>query len=206
MRGYIVRTAIVTLMAMAISASARAAAWEIDSAHSSAQFAVKHMMVSNVRGEFSKVTGTVDYDGKDITKMSVQASIDVNTIDTREPNRDQHLKSEDFFDVAKYPTITFKSKRAESAGSGKFRLIGDLTMHGVTREVVLDVEGPSAEVKDKRGNLRMGASATTKVNRKDFGLKWNALLETGGAVVGDEVTITIDLEMVQKLPPAGAEK
>ncbi|XXF76721.1 YceI family protein [Myxococcaceae bacterium GXIMD 01537] len=180
-----------------------AASYEIDSSHSSAQFSVKHLMVSNVRGEFGKVTGAVNFDEKDPTKSTVEATIDASTINTREPKRDEHLKSPDFFDVAKYPSITFKSKSVKKAGAGKLKVAGDLTMHGVTKEVVLDVEGPSKEIKDPWGNSKAGATATTKLNRKDFGLGWNKALETGGVVVGDEVAVTIDLELTKK-PDAAA--
>lgn len=181
---------------------ADAAAWDIDSGHSSAQFSVRHLMVSNVRGEFGKVSGTVDYDAKDPGKAKVEATIDAGTISTRDEKRDGHLKSPDFFDVAKFPTITFKSKRVQSAGAGKVKLVGDLTIHGVTKEVTLDVEGPSAEMKDPWGNVKAGATATTKINRKDFGLTWNKSLDGGGVVVGDEVTITIDVELLKKADKA----
>jgi polyisoprenoid-binding protein YceI len=177
---------------------AQAAPWEIDPSHSSAQFSVRHLMVSNVRGEFGKVSGTIDYNDKDPSKSRVEATIDVSSISTREPKRDEHLKSPDFFDVAKFPTITFKSKRVAAAGAGRLKVTGDLSIHGVTREVVLEVEGPAAETKDPWGNLRTGAQATTKINRKDFGLAWNKLLESGGVAVGEEVSITIDVEMTRK--------
>jgi polyisoprenoid-binding protein YceI len=184
-----------------------ATTWEIDPAHSAAQFSVRHLMVSNVRGEFGKVTGTVEYDPKEPARATITATIDATTINTREPKRDEHLRSPDFFDVAKYPTITFKSKRLEMASPGKLRIIGDLTIRGVTKEVVLDVEGPTPEIKDPWGNTKIGATATTKINRKDFGLKWNKALETGGVVVGDDVTITIDVELTKKgEPKAGAKK
>lgn len=189
---------------LAVPSFAFAATYEIDSAHSGAHFTVRHLMVSNVRGEFGKVTGTVNIDEKDITKSSVEASIDVSTINTREPKRDEHLKSADFFDVEKYPTITFKSKKVAKAGAGKLKVTGDLTMHGVTKEVVLDVEGPAKEAKDPWGNIRSGATATTKLNRKDFGLGWNQALETGGVMVGEEVAVTIDLELTKK-PDAAAK-
>ncbi len=177
---------------------AESATWRIDPAHSSAQFSVRHMMVSNVRGSFGGVTGTVEMDPKDLAKTRVEAEINVNNIDTREPKRDADLKSPNFFDVEKYPKMTFRSKRVDASG-GKVKLIGDLTIHGVTKEVTFDVEGPSPEMKTPMGT-RTGASATTKLNRKDFGLGWNRLLEGGGAVVGDEVTITLDVELVQPPP------
>ena len=176
-----------------ISVAATGADYTIDSTHSAASFGVRHMMVSTVRGQFSKVTGKMSYDPKNLGTSKVEATIDASTIDTREPKRDAHLKSPDFFDVAKYPTLTFRSTKWMREG-GKLKIAGDLTMHGVTKAVVLDVEGPAAEVKGMSGGMAIGASATTKVSRKDFGLAWNKLLEAGGAVVGDEVTITLDIE------------
>jgi len=175
--------------------------WEIDSAHSAAQFAVRHMMVSTVRGEFGKLSGSAVYDPQNPSAASIEVTIDATTINTREQRRDEHLRSADFFDVAKYPTITFKSKQVKPLGNGKMEVHGDLTMHGVTREVVLDVSGLSPEIKDQRGNARIGASATTRLNRRDFGLNWNRAIETGGVVVADEVDITLDLELVKKTTP-----
>jgi len=186
------------LASIAATGLARASSWEIDGSHSSAQFSIKHLMVSNVRGEFSKVAGTLNLDDKDITKSSVDVSIDVNTINTREAKRDAHLKSPDFFDAAKFPALTFKSKKVEKAGADKLKVTGDLTIHGVTKEVVLNVEGPTAEIKDPFGNAKRGATATTKINRKDFGLNWNKALEAGGVLVGEEVNITIDVELLKK--------
>ena len=171
--------------------------YEIDTAHSAAQFSVRHMMISNVKGEFNKVTGTIVYDAKNLAASKIDAVVDATTISTREPKRDAHLKSPDFFDVAKYPTLEFHSKSV-AASNGKILVKGDLAMHGVTREVVLTVEPLSAEIKDPYGMLRAGTTASTKVNRKDWGLNWNAALETGGVVVGDEVTITLDIEMTRK--------
>src|SRR5262249_51236401 len=149
-------------------------------------------------GEFGTTQGAVDFDGKDPTRAKVEASIDVNSINTREPKRDEHLKSADFFDAAKYPKMTFVSKKIERAGDGRYKMTGDLTLHGVTKEVVLDVDGPTQVIKDPRGNEKIGASASAKINRKDFGLAYNAVLETGGVMVGDEVAITIDVELVKK--------
>lgn len=169
--------------------------WNIDPAHSNAQFSIRHMMISNVKGEFTKISGKASFDPGKPETLFAQASIDVSTINTREPDRDNHLKSPDFFDVAKHPTITFKSKRA-SNGEGGLKLAGDLTIHGVTREVTLDVEGPTPPTKDPWGNTRIGASATTKINRKDFDLVWNQALETGGVLVGEEIKITLDVELV----------
>jgi polyisoprenoid-binding protein YceI len=172
---------------LSLSASAATSTWQIDPAHSAAQFSVRHLAISTVRGAFSKVTGTVIYDDKDVSKSSVDVTIDVSTVDTREPNRDKDLRSDHFFDAEHYPTMTFKSK-----------VTGDLTIRGVTKEVVLDVDGPTAPVKDPWGNQRAAVSATTKVNRQDFGVKWNATMDNGGVVVGDDVSINIDAEMVQK--------
>jgi len=191
------RHALPVLVAAVLAGPAFAqATYDIDSSHSSVQFSVRHLMISNVRGEFSKVTGTVFYDPAKPEAARIEASIDANTINTREPKRDDHLRGPDFFDTAKYPSITFKSKSTTVAGN-IWKVKGDLTMHGVTREVVLDVEQP-AEQKDARGNLRLGATATTRINRKDWGLTWNRVLETGGVTVGDEVSITIDIEAVRR--------
>jgi polyisoprenoid-binding protein YceI len=171
--------------------------WNIDPAHSHAQFKVKHMMISNVKGEFTALTGTLKYDSENIANSLVEASIDASTINTREPQRDTHLKSADFFDVAKYPKLTFKSTRVAKKGEGEVEVAGDLTIHGVTRNVVFEVEDLTAPTKDPWGGTRIGLSATTKINRKEFGLGWNAALETGGIMVGEEVTITLDVEFVK---------
>ena len=174
-----------------------AATYEIDSSHSAAHFSVRHLMISNVKGEFSKVTGTVVYDPNNVNATRIDATIDATTINTRDEQRDAHLRSADFFDTEKYPTLTFKSTQV-SKSKNKLRVTGDLTIHGVTREVILDVDGPTAEVKDPWGNTRVGATASTKINRKDWGLTWNSALETGGVLVGEEVTITLDIEAVKK--------
>jgi len=185
--------------ALAFPAAAATTTWQIDPAHTAASFAVKHLMISTVRGEFKGITGTVNWDDQDISKSTVDVTIDAKTVDTSEPNRDKDLKSDHFFEVEKYPTITFKSKKVEQVSAGKLKVTGDLTIHGVTKEVVLDVEGPSASVKDPWGNTRAAISATTKVNRQDYGVKWNANIDGGGVVVGDDVNITIDLEMIKKV-------
>lgn len=185
---------------------ASAATWQIDPSHSQASFAVKHMMISTVRGDFSQVTGTVEYDGKDVSTIKVDVSIDVSTVDTRDAKRDAHLKGPDFFDVANNPKMTFKSKKAIPGGAGKFQLVGDLMIRGVSKEVVLDVEGPTPEIKDPWGNIKTGASATARINRQDFGVKWNMPLGTGGLVVSNEVAITIDLEVGRKAEGAPAAK
>ena len=184
-------------LAMATSAAAQLATWQIDPNHSSAQFTVKHMVISTVRGTFNKLSGSIQYDPADPSKTSVEATIDAASVDTRVEARDRDLRSPNFFDVEKFPTLSFKSKRAEPAGPGKMKLVGDLTIHGVTKEVVLDVDGPTAPIKGPRGSLRMGAAASAKINRKDFGLLWNQMVE-GGAVVSDDVNITLDLELVKR--------
>ena len=176
----------------------QAVTYVIDPSHSTAGFKVRHLMVSNVRGEFSGVAGTVVFDAEDPANSKVEAAIDATTIQTREPQRDQHLKSADFFDVEKFPKITFTSKKVAPVGEGEWRVVGDLTIHGVTKEVVLDVEGPTPEVKDPWGNMKVGATATTKVNRKDFGLVWNVALEAGGVLVGDEVAIQLEIELTRQ--------
>jgi polyisoprenoid-binding protein YceI len=170
---------------------AKADSWKIDPNHSTAQFAIRHLAVSTVRGAFTKVSGTGQYDPADPTKTSIDATIDAASVDTRVEMRDKDLRSPNFFDVEKYPTITFKSKHTESAGEGKLKMTGDLTMHGVTKEVVLDVDGPTAAIKESTGNERIGASATTKVNRRDYGING------GSSVAADDVTITIDVELTK---------
>jgi len=186
------------IIALALPAFAFASTWTIDPDHSNIGFKVRHLMVSNVKGSFDKHTGTVEINDKDITKSKVEVSIDTNSINTNVQKRDDHLRSADFFDVAKFPTMTFVSKKIAQAGKDKLKVTGDLTLHGVTKEVVLDVEGPSKESKDPWGSLRKGATATTKINRKDFGLVWNKALETGGVAVGNEITITLEIEMIKK--------
>jgi polyisoprenoid-binding protein YceI len=180
------------------------AEYSIDPNHSSAQFTVRHLMVSNVKGAFSKVTGTINYDPNSLAASNVDATIDVSTVDTRQPQRDADLRSPNFFDVAKYPTMTFKSTQFYREGE-QIKVKGDLTMHGVTKQVVLDVDGPSPEVKDPWGNQRVGASISTKINRHDWGLNYSKTMETGGVVVGDEITISIDLEAVKKKAEAAAK-
>ncbi len=173
------------------------ATWNIDATHSTAEFKVKHMMISNVKGSFPKVSGVLTLDESDLKKSSVEASIDVASVETRDAGRDGHLKSADFFDVEKFPTMTFKSTRVVATGAGEGTVEGDLTIRDVTRKVVFAVEGPTAPTKDPWGNMRAAVSATSKISRKEFGLVWNTLLETGGALVGDEVTITLDVEFVK---------
>jgi polyisoprenoid-binding protein YceI len=169
----------------------------IDPSHSSAGFAVRHMMVSNVKGSLGQVQGSVTWDGKSVATVKADATIDTTAITTYNPKRDEHLKSPDFFDVAKFPTITFKSKRAEAGANGGFKLVGDLTLRGVTKEVVLDVDGPSKPIV-AQGKTRVGATATTKLNRQDYGVSWNRNIDGGGVIVGDEITITLELEFIQQ--------
>jgi polyisoprenoid-binding protein YceI len=171
--------------------------WNIDPTHSVAEFKVKHMMISNIKGSFPKVSGALTLDESDPTASSVEASIDVASLETRDSTRDGHLKSADFFDVEKFPAMTFKSTKVTAARAGEGTVEGDLTIRDVTRKVVFAVEGPTAPTKDPWGNLRVAVSATTKISRKEFGLVWNTLLETGGALIGDEVTITLDVEFVK---------
>jgi polyisoprenoid-binding protein YceI len=184
-------------MSTAAIPEAAVSTWKIDPVHSHAQFKVKHMMISNVKGEFTAVNGSLELNEADVTKSRVQASIDATTINTRDPQRDGHLKSADFFDVEKFPTLTFSSTKIAKKGDEWLEASGDLTIHGVTRSVTFEVEGPTAQMKDPWGNTRIGLSATAKINRKDFGLVWNSALETGGVLVGDEVTITIDAQFVK---------
>jgi polyisoprenoid-binding protein YceI len=190
--------ALSTAVALSLPAFAFASTWNIDPDHSNIGFKVRHLMVSNVKGNFEKAAGTVEINDKDITKSRVEVSVDTNSVNTNVQKRDAHLRGPDFFDTAKYPTMTFVSKKVAKAGKDKLKVTGDLTLHGVTKQVVLDVEGPSKESKDPWGNIRKGASATTKINRKDFGLVYNAALETGGVAVGEEVIITLEIEMIRK--------
>jgi polyisoprenoid-binding protein YceI len=171
--------------------------WNIDPAHSVAEFKVKHMMISNVKGQFTAVAGTLTYDESDVTNSKIEASIDAASINTREEQRDAHLKSADFFDVEKFPKLTFKSTKVTRSASGDLQVQGELTIHGVTRNVTFEVEGPTAPGKDPWGNTRLGLAATTKINRKDYGLTWNAALETGGILVGEDVTITLDVQFLK---------
>jgi polyisoprenoid-binding protein YceI len=187
---------------VAAASSVQAQTWTIDTSHSGAHFAVRHMMVSTVRGDLGKITGTVNFDPARPAAGSIEATIDVTGIDTREPGRDKHLKSADFFDVEKFPTITFKSKRAEGINGNKFLLVGDLTIRGVTKEVVLQVEALRPQIKDQRGNARTGTAAMTKLNRQDFGITWSRTLDGGGLVVSDEVSVTIDVELIAAAPAA----
>jgi polyisoprenoid-binding protein YceI len=171
--------------------------WKLDPAHSVAEFKVKHMMISNVKGQFSGISGELFFDEADVTNSRVEVSVAADSINTRDAQRDAHLKSADFLHVEKFPTLEFKSTRITRSGDGELALAGELTIHGVTRKVVFSVEGPAPAAKDPWGNTRLGLSATTRINRKDFGLTWNTALETGGILVGDDVTITLDVQFVK---------
>jgi len=182
---------------LALPTLASASTWNIDPDHSQVGFKVKHMMVSNVKGNFEKYTGVVEINDKDITKSKVTVNIETPSLTTGVQKRDEHLKSADFFAVTTYPTMTFVSKKVSKAGKGGLKVTGDLTLHGITKEVVLNVEPISKESKDPWGNTRRGTAATTKIDRKDFGLTWNKGLETGGVLVGDEITISLEIEMIR---------
>ena len=175
-----------------------ASAWQIDPDHSSFQFKIRHLTVSNVKGDFTKSRGVVTIDDQDMANLKVEVTIDAASVNTGHLKRDEHLRSADFFDVNKYPAITFVSRKVLRTGMNMLNVIGDLTIHGVTREIKVEVEGPTPEVKDPGGNLRRGATATATINRKDFGLTWSKALETGGLVVGDEVNIYVEVELIKK--------
>jgi polyisoprenoid-binding protein YceI len=197
-KNWISRTLIVLVVVIAAPLAASADTWQIDSVHTTVGFSVRHMTISTVRGQFNKVAGTITANDNDPATAVIEATIDTTSIDTHSPDRDSDLKSANFLDVAKYPTMTFKSKKIEAAGPGKYNVVGDLTLHGVTKEVTLAVEATGAPIKDPWGNMRAGATATTTINRKDFGLTWNKMIEAGGAVVGDAVAVEIDVEAVKK--------
>lgn len=189
---------IITLcLTLAIPTFSFASTWNIDTDHSNVGFKVKHLMVSNVKGNFEKYSGTVDLDEKDITKLKVNVTIDTTSINTGVQKRDEHLKSADFFDATKFPTMTFVSRKTSKSGNGTIKITGDLTIHGITRSVVLNAEPISKEILDPWGHTRRGTTANAKINRKDFGLTWNKALEKGGVVVGDEISISLDIEMVK---------
>jgi polyisoprenoid-binding protein YceI len=186
-----------SLMVTAIASPATVTTWNIDPAHSSAEFKVKHMMISNVKGTFGGVKGVLTFDEKNPEQSDVSANVDVNTLLTCDEQRDVHLKSADFFDTATYPEMTFRSSTVKRSGDGEYKVTGDLTIHGVTKQVTFAVEGPTAPGKDPWGNTRIGISATTKINRKDYGLTWNSALETGGVLVGEEVTLTLEVQFIK---------
>jgi len=187
------------LLALALPAigAAQTATWTIDPGHSAATFQVRHMVVANVKGEFGGPVGSATFDPKDLSTLRVEATIDARTINTRNPDRDKDLRSDLFFDVAKYPRITFKSRSVKVESAGKLKVLGDLTIKGVTKPVTLDVEGPTQEIKDIWGSRRIGATATTTINRRDFNIVYNRMLEAGGAVVGDQVSISLDIELTK---------
>lgn len=182
---------------MTVAPTVQTVTYTIDPMHSSARFTIRHFMISNVHGEFTKVTGSVVYDPSDPSKTTVQAVIDANSFNSGQPQRDEHVKAAEFLNVAEYPVITYTSSAVETVGS-QLRLTGDLSLHGVTKEVVLDVEGPTEEIKDPWGNLRVGVHATTEILRSDFGLHWNAPLETGGFALSDHVKIMLELELIKQ--------
>jgi len=186
------------LLSAALAANGAAVEWSVDPMHSQANFAVRHMMVSTVHGSFNGLKGTVKYDPAHPEASKADLTIDATTLDTRNDMRDKDLKSENFFDIAKFPAISFVSTKVESAGEGKLKIIGDMTLHGVTKEVTWLVDGPAAAVKDPKGNLRSGATATTTINRKDFGLTWNKTLDGGGVMVSDGVDLSVEVELVEK--------
>jgi polyisoprenoid-binding protein YceI len=196
MKRYI--TPMVALFFLVVPILSDAATWQMDPAHSSFQFKIRHLTVSNVKGDFNKVQGVAIINDQDITHLKVEVAIDAASVNTGHAQRDEHLRGPDFFDVTKYPTITFISKKVIKADTNRLKVIGDLTLHGVTREITVDVEGPTPEVKDPWGNFRRGATATEKINRRDFGITWNKVLDTGGLVVGDEVNIYIEVELIRK--------
>ena len=184
-------------MATTTATTAATTTWKLDPAHSHAEFKVKHMMISNVKGSFSSLSGTLTEHATDATLSSVEATIDIGTVSTGDAQRDTHLKSADFFDVEKYPTMTFKSTQVKPNSDGGYDVTGDLTMHGVTRQQTFAVEGPTPPTKDPWGNTRIGLSATAKINRKDYGLNWNAALEAGGVLVGETVSVTMEVQFVK---------
>lgn len=197
MKSWISKTVITLALLVMLPVLAHADTWQIDPAHTNVEFTVRHMMISNVKGQFQKTAGTITANGNDAASAKIDATIDASSVDTRVERRDMHLKSPDFLDVAKYPTITFKSTKVEADGPNKWKVTGDLTLHGVTKPVVLDVESSGAPV-SMGGKTHAGASATTKIKRSDFGLTWNKALEAGGVMVGDEVAISIDVEAIKQ--------
>ena len=186
------------LVMLLVPAAASASTWNIDPDHSSIQFKVSHLGLVDVKGIFRKYQGTVTLDEKDIAKSSVNVTIEAASVDSGVEKRDEHLRTADFFDVAKYPTITFVSKNVTPAGEGKLKVTGDLTIHGITKEAVLKVTGPTKEVKDPKGNIRRGLSATTTINRPDYGLTYNSILERGGLAIGNKMTIDVEAELVKE--------
>lgn len=197
-----VALAAITASLLIAAPVAAVSTWTIDPAHTKAQFAIRHMMVSTVRGTLGKVTGVITIDTENIPNSTVEATIDATAIDTHEPKRDTHLKSPDFFDTAKYPTITFKSTAVEKLVNDEFQVTGNLTMHGVTKQVILFVQGTPDGINDPFGNVRLGGVVNAKINRQDFGIMWNKTLDSGGTLVGNEVAVTIDVELIKQTKPA----
>ncbi len=191
---------LLTLAGLMVMAGSAFAGWEFDPSHTGVHFKIRHLMVSSVRGDFDKFTGKVEYDEKNPLKSTADITIDAASINTRIAKRDEHLKSPEFLDVTKYPTITFKSTGVKKGKGGTLEMAGDLTIHGMTKRVSLKIDGPSKIAKDPWGNSHVGGAATAKINRKDFGLTWNQTLETGGVMVGDEIEVTIDIELVKEAP------
>jgi polyisoprenoid-binding protein YceI len=196
MKRYITLT--IALFILFVPFFADAATWQIDPDHSSFQFKIRHLTVSNVKGDFGKARGVVTMDDKDITNLRVELTIDASSVNTGHAKRDEHLRGPDFFDVIKYPTLTFVSKKVMKTDANRLKVIGNLTIRGVAREITVEVEGPTPEVKDPWGSFRRGATATTRINRKDFGMTWNKVLDTGGLLVSDEVDIYVEVELVRK--------
>src|ERR1017187_3245782 len=188
---------LVALLIVSASLPAEEAIWRIDPNHSAAYFSVRHLMISTVRGQFNGLTGMVHYDPAHMAAASVDASVDCRTLNTGVAKRDEQMKGPDFFDTKKYPMMKFKSKRVEAAGPEKLKITGELTINATTREVTLDVDGPSAPVKDAQGREKIGLNASTRINRKDFGIVWNEVLESGGVAVADQVSITLDIELIR---------
>ena len=180
-----------------ISSSAMASSWTIDPDHSNIQFKIRHLMITDVKGTFGKVKGVIRIDEKDMSLSAVEVTIEIDSINTGVAKRDEHLKSNEFFDAARFPTMTFVSRKVTQSGKGQMKILGDLTIRGISREVVLEVEGPTNEIKDPWGNSRRGASATTKINRTDFGLTWNKSMESGGMMIDDTVFINLEIEMIK---------
>jgi polyisoprenoid-binding protein YceI len=189
---------IIAIFVLFIPVFAQAATYQIDPDHSSFQFKVRHMTVSNVNGDFRKVTGVVIIDESDISGLKVDLTLEAASVNTDHAKRDEHLRGEDFFHVAKYPTISFVSKKVVKADGNRLSVVGDLTIRGVTKEVTVDVEGLTPEVKDPGGKVRRGATGTSKINRKDFGIAWHKVLDNGGLVIGDDVNIAIEVELIKK--------
>jgi polyisoprenoid-binding protein YceI len=197
------RSVLLAVAVLLSAAPALAQTWNIDPAHSRAQFTARHYGISNVRGDFSNLKGTVEFDGKDVTKAKVRAVIDVNTVTTHVQKRDEHLKSPDFFDASKHPTMTFESTAITPAGAGTYKMTGNLTLRGVTKPVTFDLDAPSAVIKDPQGASRVGAAAVATINGKDFGVAYDGKLPTGTAAVSDDIRIQLDVELIQAAAPAG---